>query len=54
MVIKVNYDEVEMASLVLMILNFCFYLGVTMLVIMVALGLYYSCKYCCCNSCRKR
>ena len=40
--------------LVVALLNCSFYLGVSMLGVMLTLGLYYTCKYCCCNSCRKR
>merc|ERR1719270_2302254 len=47
-------NDAGMANAVLFILNFCFYLGLTILTIMISLGVYYTCKYCCCNSCRKR
>ena len=43
-----------MATLIVFLLNFSFYLGICILVVMVLLGLYYCCKYCCCQSCRKR
>ena len=41
-----------MASVVVFALNFSFYLGISILVVMVSAGLYYCCKYCCCcHSC---
>ena len=43
-----------MAGLVVFLLNLSFYLGITILVVMITLGVFYCCKYCCCQSCRKR
>ena len=37
----------EMASVVVFALNFSFYLGISILVVMVSAGLCCCCKYCC-------
>ena len=36
------------------ILDFCFYLGWTILLIMLSLGFFFTCKYCCIKPCLKR
>ena len=36
------------------ILDFSFYLGITILVIMITLGLFSVCKYCCIKPCLRR
>ena len=37
-----------------LVLDFSLYLGFTLLTVMIAIGLYFFLKYCCCKRCRKR
>jgi len=37
-----------------LVLDFSLYLGFTLLTIMIAVGIYFFLKYCCCKRCRKR
>ena len=37
-----------------LVLDFSLYLGFTLLTVMIAVGLYFFLKYCCCKRCRKR
>ena len=36
------------------ILDFCFYLGLTILVVMISLGFFFTCKFCCIKPCLRR
>ena len=47
-------DEKQFDFFTTLVLDFSLYLGFTLLTIMIAVGLYFFLKYCCCKRCRKR